>query len=109
MPRQHHHGGTESQVPRARTKPGQQIDRGRDLAIAGEVMLDYKGAVEAERLGLDIVLDEVAIAFRAVEFGTAAPCRRTAEQAEPHSTASSRHNAAIDTTPETSNVPNAVF
>ena len=79
MPRQNHHRRTETQPARARAKPGQQIDCGRNLAIAGEVVLDDKGAVKAERFGLDVVIDEVAEALGAVEFGTTAPRRRTAE------------------------------
>ena len=60
----------------------------RHLAVAGEMMLDDKGAVKAEPLGLDIVFDEIAEAFAAVELGrlrwTGAPRRRAAEQTEPH-------------------------
>src|SRR4029077_1332813 len=82
--RQYHHRGTEAQPTGARTKPGQQIDRRRALAIAGEMVLDDKGAVKAERLGLDVVIDEVAEALGAVELGTAAPCGRTAEKTELH-------------------------
>src|SRR4029077_13160125 len=86
--RQYHHRGTEAQPTGARTKPGQQVDRRRDLAIAGEMVLDDKGAVKAEPLGLDIVFDEIAEAFAAVELGrlrrTGAPRRRAAEQTEPH-------------------------
>jgi hypothetical protein len=47
-------------------------------------VLDHEGTVEAKRLGLDIVLDEIAITFRAVEFATASPCRGAAEQTEPY-------------------------
>jgi hypothetical protein len=65
-------------------EPGQQIDRGRDLAVTGEVMLDDKGAVKAERLCLDVVIDEVAEALAAVEVGATAPRRRTAEETELH-------------------------
>ena len=43
------------------------------LAIAGTVMLDYKGAVKAERLGVDDILDEIAKSLAAVEFGATAP------------------------------------
>jgi hypothetical protein len=34
-----------SRKQRVRAKPGQQVERRRDLAIAGTVMLDDKGAV----------------------------------------------------------------
>ena len=61
-----------------------QVDRRRDLAIAGEMVLDDKGAVKAERFRLDVVIDEIAEALAAVEFGAAAPRRRTAEETELH-------------------------
>src|SRR5262245_56172671 len=47
-------------------------------------MLNNERAVEAERLGLDVVFDELTEPLAAVELGTAAPRRRTAEQAELH-------------------------
>jgi hypothetical protein len=62
-----------SRKQRVRAKPGQQVERRRDLAIAGTVMLDDKGAVKAERLGVDDILDEIAKSLTAVEFGAAAP------------------------------------
>jgi len=52
---------------------GQQVERRRDRAIAGTVMLDDKGAAKAERLGVDDILDEIAKSLAAVEFGAAAP------------------------------------
>src|SRR5947208_15604815 len=70
---QHEHRGAQSQPARARAEPGQQVERRRDLAIAGEVVLDDECAVEAERLGLDVVFDEVAEPLAAVELGTTAP------------------------------------
>ena len=49
------------------------------------MVLDDKGAVKAERLGLDIVFDEVAEPLAAVELAAAAaPRRRAAEQTELH-------------------------
>src|SRR5713101_7057940 len=84
MPGQHEYRGAQAQPARARAEPGQQVERGRDLAIAGEVVLDDERAVEAERLGLDVVVDELAEPLAAVELGTAASRRRTAEQTELH-------------------------
>src|SRR5438093_4279138 len=84
MPGQHEHRGAQSQPARARAEPGQQVERRRDLAIAGEVVLDDECAVEAERLGLDVVVDEVAEPLAAVELGTTAPRRCTAKQAKLH-------------------------
>jgi hypothetical protein len=48
------------------------------------VVLDDKGAVKAERLGLDVVIDEIAEALAAVEVGAAATRCRTAEETELH-------------------------
>ena len=48
------------------------------------MVLDDKGAVKAERLGLDVVVDEVAKPLAAVEFGAAAPCGGAAEETELH-------------------------
>src|SRR5947207_7906298 len=88
VPGQHDDRGAEPQGAGAGAEPGQQIDCRRDLAITGEMVLDDKGAVKAERLGLDIVIDEIAEAFAAVELGRlrriGAPRRRAAEQTEPH-------------------------
>jgi hypothetical protein len=49
------------------------------LAVAGEMVLYDKGAVEAEGLGLDIVFNEIAEPLAAVELGTATPRRSAAE------------------------------
>jgi hypothetical protein len=88
VPRQHQDGGAEAQRRGARAKPGQQVEARRHLAEAGEVVLDDKGRVEAERLGLDIVVDKVAEPLAAVELGrlgwTGAPRCRAAEQTKPH-------------------------
>jgi hypothetical protein len=79
------------------------------LAIAGEVMFDDEGAAKAERLGLDVVFNEVAESLCAVEFRTAAPRRGAAEEAKLHAQASlqcaicERHYAPAD------DVPNTVF
>ena len=69
VPRQHHDRRAEAQPAGARTEPGQKVDRRRDLAIAGEMVLDDKAAVKAQRLGLDIVVDKVAETLGAVELG----------------------------------------
>jgi hypothetical protein len=68
----------------ARAEPGQQVEARRHLSKAGEMVLDQKGAVIAERLGFDIVLDELAEALTAVGVGTAAPSLGTAKQSKPH-------------------------
>jgi hypothetical protein len=43
------------------------------------MVLDDKRAVEAECLGLNVVVNEIAESLTAVELGTAASRRRTAE------------------------------
>ena len=55
-----------------------------DLAEAGEMVLDHEGAVKAERFRLDVVFDEVAKSFGAVELAAAAARGGAAEQPEPH-------------------------
>src|SRR6516225_2494767 len=84
MPGQYQHRRTEAQMPCAGAEPGQQVEARRDLAKAGEVVLDEKGTVETEHLGLDIVLDELAEALTAVGVGAAAPGLRTAEKSKSH-------------------------
>src|SRR5439155_1779947 len=71
-------------IARPGAEPGQQIEARRDLAKAGEMMLDEKAAVIAERLGFDIVLDKVAEALAAVGVGAAAPGLGTAEESKSH-------------------------
>ncbi len=84
VPRQDQHRCAEAQIARAGAEPSQEIEARRDLAETGEMMLDEKRAVIAERLGLDIVLDEVAEALAAVGVGAAAPGLRTAEESKSH-------------------------
>src|SRR5271167_2815286 len=48
------------------------------------MVLDEKSAVEAQRLGLDIVFDELAEALAAVGIGAAAPGLGTAEESKSH-------------------------
>src|SRR5215472_18070851 len=65
MPGQHEHGRAEPQRRGARAEPGQEIEARRHLPKAGEMVLDDKGRVKAERLGLDIVVDPLAKALAA--------------------------------------------
>src|ERR1700756_5255003 len=71
-------------MPRAGAEPSQQVEARRHLAEAGKVVLDEKRAVIAERLGLDIILDEVAEALAAVGVGAAAPGLGTAKKSKSH-------------------------
>ena len=57
-------GSTSTAVPSRRVRglrrhPGEQRQAGGHLAEAGEMMLDQERRVIAERLGLDIVVDEL--------------------------------------------------
>ena len=79
VPGQHDHRGAQPQRTGLRGEPGQQVQAGRDLAEAGEMVLDQKGAVKAERLGFHVVVDEVAEPLAAVHVGAAALCLGTAE------------------------------
>src|SRR6185503_10419977 len=78
------HRGAEPQRRGPRADPREEVQRRRDLAEAGEVVLDEERAVIAERLRLDVVLDEVLEARRAVDVGAASPRLRAAEQSESH-------------------------
>src|ERR1700739_1900139 len=84
MPGQDQHRRAEAQMPCTGAEPGQQAEARRDLAKTGEVMLDQEGAVIAECLGFDIVLDKIAEALAAVGVGSAAPGLCTAEESKSH-------------------------
>src|SRR5207237_10287814 len=87
VPRQYQYGGAEAQGRGARAEPGQQVEAGRDLAEPGEMVLDDKGRVKAERLGLDIVRDPVAEALAAVGIrrqGIGPARLRAAKKSKPH-------------------------
>ena len=84
VPGQDQYRRAEPQMPGAGAEPGQQIEAGRNLAKAGEMMLDEKCAVVAQRLGFDIIVDEVAKALAAVGIGAGSPGLRAAEQSEFH-------------------------
>ena len=45
VPGQHDDRRSEPQAPGARAEPGQQVERRRDLAVAGKMVLDDKGSV----------------------------------------------------------------
>ena len=61
MPRQDHDGGAEPNPLGPGREIGEQAHRRRDLAKAGEVVLDQKHARKAQLLGLDHVIDEIVI------------------------------------------------
>src|SRR3981081_4581898 len=66
-------------------QPGQQVEARGYLAKSGEMMLDEERAVIAERLGLDIVLNEFTKPLTAVGIGPGASCLRAAEESKSHS------------------------
>ena len=74
VPGQHDDRGAEPQGGGFGADPAQQVQRGGDLAEAGEMMLDDKGAVVAEGFGLDEVFDVVVEAGRAVDVGPPPRC-----------------------------------
>src|SRR5271170_5383640 len=84
VPGQDQYRRAEPQMPRAGAEPGQQIEAGRNLAKAGEMMFDKKCAVIAQRLGLDIVVDEIAEALAAVGIRTGSSRLCATEQSELH-------------------------
>jgi hypothetical protein len=58
VPGQDDYRGTQPQDLGARRDERQEAQRRGDLAEPGEVVLDEERAAEAERLGLDVVVDD---------------------------------------------------
>ena len=52
VPGQHHHRGAEPDARGAAGEIAQEIERGRQLPDAGEMVLDHEHAVKAELLGV---------------------------------------------------------
>ena len=77
----------------ARRDSASRLQRRRDLAEAGEMVLDEKDARKAELLGLDDIVDEVVIAGAVAR--RAAARARPAEKPEFHASPSSRVVARI--------------
>src|SRR5271155_2915157 len=82
VPRQYHDRGAEPNALGAGGQIGEQAHRRRDLAKAGEMVLDQKDARKTELLGLDNVMDEVVIGGTVA--GGAAAGARPAEKPESH-------------------------
>ena len=72
VPGQDQDGGAEPQRAGSCREPGQQREAGGNLPGAGEMMLDQKGRVIAERLGFDVVIDELFVTEARVDVGPAA-------------------------------------
>src|SRR5262249_56306090 len=64
---------------------------GRGRAEAGEMMLDQKGGMVAQRLGLDIVFDELPIALTGIHVRPAVTRGGAAEQTKAHALLSCLH------------------
>ena len=84
VPGQHHHRRTEPQRLGAHGERHQQHQRRRDLVPAGEVMLDQKARLKAERLGLDVEVEIVAKALAGFRPEIVAVGLRGTEDAEFH-------------------------
>jgi len=61
VPGQHEHGSAEAHCRRLRGEIGQEVQRRRDLAETGEMVLDQEDAVKAERLRFADILDVVVV------------------------------------------------
>jgi hypothetical protein len=83
VPGQHDDRRPQPDALRAGGKIAEHVQRGGDLADAGEMMLDHEDAMEAELLGLADIGDVVAVAL-AVAGGPAPRGAGTAEQSEQH-------------------------
>ena len=86
MPGQDDDGGAQPNALGARGQIGEQAHRRRDLAKAGEMVLDQKDARKPELLGFDDVIDEVVVGGTVA--GRAAASARPAEKPEFHASAS---------------------
>src|SRR5262249_36176572 len=80
---QHHDGGAEADSLGAAGEVAQEIERRGELSDAGEVVLDHERAVVAELLGIEHVVDVLAVA-ETVADGTLPRRLGAAEQSEPH-------------------------
>ena len=83
VPRHHHHRRAQPDVAGAGGEIGQHRHRGRDLALAGEMVLDHEELLEAQLVGFDHIVDEALVALAVLE-ADAALGPRAAEQTELH-------------------------
>ena len=90
VPGQHHHRRAEPQRRGAHGERHQQHQGRRHLVPAGEMMLDQKARLKAERLGLDIEIEIVAKTLAGLRRQIVAVGLRRAEQAEFHGRAHER-------------------
>ena len=66
MPREGHYGGAEAQCRRLCRKVRHQVERRRNLAETGKMMLGREGAAKNQRLRLDIAFDPIPITGRTI-------------------------------------------
>src|SRR5262245_54842262 len=83
VPRQHHNGASKAYSSRTPCKVAQEIERSRKLPDAGKVVLDYEHAVVAKILGIEHVIDVIAVA-QAVSGRPIARGLGSAEQSKLH-------------------------
>ena len=93
VPGQHHHRRAQPDPAGAAGQVAQEIERGRQLPDAGEVVLDDKHAVIAELLGMEHIVDVLAVA-EAVANRPFASRLGPAEQPELHGLAPIRTGAS---------------
>ena len=83
MPRQYENRGAEPQCRRLGGEKGEEIQRRRDLAKPGKMVLDQKDAVKPERFRFTDIVDVIgidpAVISLLAHFGA-----RTAEQPKTH-------------------------
>ena len=83
VPGHHHHRRAQPDVAGAGGEIGQHRHRGRDLALAGEMVLDHEKLLEAQAIGFDHIVDEALVALAVLQTD-ATLCPRAAEQSELH-------------------------
>ena len=66
MPKEGHYGGAEAQCRRLCRKVRHQVERRRNLAETGKMMLGREGAAKTQRLRLDIIFDPIPITGRTI-------------------------------------------
>src|SRR4051794_38464264 len=84
MPRQHDHCRPQAKGPRTHRKAGEKHEGGRDLVPAAEVVLDQKGRMEPERLGLHVEIEIVVEALAGFSREILAVSLGRAEETESH-------------------------
>ncbi len=85
VPRQHDDGRTETKRLRAHGQSGEQHQGRGNLIPAAEMVFNRKARVKAERLGLDIKIEEIKKALTGFRTKSRQICLWRTEQTETHS------------------------